>query len=173
MPTFYNRLQSNEKVGQAMSRETKRVFQGCGGLAKLLVLTLTLGCGRRDPASKFVPPPGDAQAVLIAALEDWKAGAPTGPVANSPRSAFIVDSARRDRPKLADYKILGETPGNAPRCYAVHLFWANPEREERTRFVIVGIDPLWIFRQEDFDLLMHWEHAMEKEKPKDVNPEAK
>ena len=33
--------------------------------------------------------------------------------------------------------------------------------------MIVGIDPLWIFRHEDYDLLLHWEHQMPTESKQD------
>jgi hypothetical protein len=33
--------------------------------------------------------------------------------------------------------------------------------------VVIGIDPLWVFRHEDYDLLLHWEHPME---PVSVEP---
>ena len=44
---------------------------------------------------------------------------------------------------------------------------SNPTAEKRERYVIVGIDPLWIFRQEDYDLLLHWEHQMPPARPED------
>ena len=29
------------------------------------------------------------------------------------------------------------------------------------RFVVFGIDPLWVFRQEDYEMFAHWEHLMD------------
>ncbi|HVW02959.1 MAG TPA: hypothetical protein VHB77_21545, partial [Planctomycetaceae bacterium] len=63
------------------------------------------------------------------------------------------------------YQILGEVPGDTPRCYAVRLKLTDPDAEERARFVVVGIDPLWVFRYEDFQLIAHWDHRMAEEEP--------
>ena len=38
--------------------------------------------------------------------------------------------------------------------------WSDPEEVERIRFVVVGIDPLWVFRQADYDMIAHWEHKL-------------
>ena len=125
-----------------------------------LFAALLTGCG--DPAARYVPSPTQAVTAVKASLDDWKKGLPAGPVSDTKPTVFVVDSQRRELTVLSDYQILGEVPGNAPRCLAVHLRWANPEKEERARYVVVGIDPLWVFRQEDYDLLAHWEHPMEE-----------
>jgi hypothetical protein len=58
----------------------------------------------------------------------------------------------------------------AGRCYVVGLKFDNPPAERRERFVVVGIDPLWVFRKEDYDKLAHWEHPMELPQP--VKPDS-
>jgi hypothetical protein len=75
-------------------------------------------------------------------------------------AVHVTDTFRKPGETLVDYRILGEVPSERKRCYAVELRYA-PERAERTRFLVVGIDPLWVFRQEDAELLAHWEHNME------------
>ncbi len=133
------------------------------GVVCLGMMASLAGCG--NSADRYIPSVDRAKEVLTTCLDDWKRGLPAGPVSNTNSTVFVVDSQRRDRPVLADYEILGEVPGNAPRCLAVRLRWADPAKEERTRYVVVGIDPLWIFRQEDYDLLSHWEHPMEESVP--------
>ena len=144
------------------SRRGERVLRG-GVVFLTLFAALLMGCG--DPAARYVPSLTQAEAAVKASLEDWKKGLPAGPVSDTKPTVFVVDSQRRELSVLSDYQILGEVPGNAPRCLAVRLRWANPEKEERTRYVVVGIDPLWVFRQEDYDLLSHWEHPMEEPPP--------
>ena len=142
---------------RAPSMQTSRVYWVA--LAALLV-----GCGRGDPYARYVPSEDSAESALKAGLEAWKDGAATGPVADTAKPAVIVvDSWREPQQKLQSYQILGEVPGNTPRCYAVRLNLRNPEAEQRVRFVIVGIDPLWVFRYEDFQLIGHWDHRMAEE----------
>jgi hypothetical protein len=82
----------------------------------------------------------------------------------------VTDEHRRPQEKLIAYEILGEVPGDTPRCFAVDLQY-DPPRREKARFVVVGIDPLWVFRLEDYQLLAHWEHKMPPLEPKPpVNP---
>jgi hypothetical protein len=75
-------------------------------------------------------------------------------------AVHVTDTYRKPDESLVDYRILGEVPSDRKRCYAVELRFA-PERAERTRFLVVGIEPLWVFRLEDAENLAHWEHNME------------
>lgn len=126
------------------------------------VVLLLAGCGRTDPAAKFVPSQADAAAAIAAALDAWKAGGPVGEVPGTEPLVHVVDSYRRGGESLAGYEILGEVPADAPRCYAVELRFVPP-RTEKARYVVVGIDPLWVFRMEDFQLISQWDHHMKDE----------
>jgi hypothetical protein len=66
---------------------------------------------------------------------------------------------------LDDFEILGEVPGPTGRCFAVRLKLREPVAEEKVRYAVFGIDPLWVFRQEDLEMLGHWEHPMPPEEP--------
>ena len=123
------------------------------------------GCSESD--AKFVPPQAAALAAVTAAMNAWKNGIVPGPVPDTAPLVHLTDSHREPGQVLTAFEILGEVPGNADRCYAVRLKMSNPEAEERVRYVVVGIDPLWVFRHEDYDMLMHWEHPMEKSEPAD------
>ena len=73
---------------------------------------------------------------------------------------FVSDCARKLGQKLDRFEILGEAPGDSPRCFAVRLVLANPREELTTRYIILGIDPIQVYRHEDFEMLLHWDHAM-------------
>jgi hypothetical protein len=42
----------------------------------------------------------------------------------------------------------------------------------KVRYIVLGIDPLFVFRQEDFDLLMHWDHHMPASQAKEIDAPA-
>ena len=131
-----------------------------------LACVVMAGCGQGDRSSKFIPSPSAAESAIRASMEAWKKGEPVGLVAGSERpSVHVIDSHRTSGQNLSRYEILGEVPGNAPRCFAVKAYLTSPDKEERLRYIVVGIDPLWVFRQEDYDLLSHWSHPM-GEQPK-------
>ena len=133
-----------------------------------VVVLVATGCEHQRSESEFIPANDECRVALTAALDAWKAGQPAGPVAGTVPLIHVTDSSRISGQTLKSWEILGEVPGNAQRCYAVRLVLENPIEERRERFVLVGIDPMWIFRHEDYDLLRHWEHQM----PKESGPDA-
>jgi hypothetical protein len=119
------------------------------------------GCARQaDTAKSFVPAPELSRAALEAVLSDWQAGLPPGQIDRLPVTVQVVDQHRKEGQELEEFEILGEAPGSAPCCFAVRLKLRRPEAEEKVRYVVVGINPLWVFRQEDYDGLSHWDHVM-------------
>ncbi len=131
--------------------------------AKCIVVTTfaslwLCGCGRKN--EDFIPTQEVAEAALEQVLDSWKAGKPAGEVAGTKPVIFATDTSRKPEQTLLAYRILGETPGTAGRMYAVVLDLDNPVEQIKTQYIVVGIDPLWVFRQEDYELLMHWDHYM-------------
>jgi hypothetical protein len=140
-----------------VARACKCVPWALGGL-------LMAGCLGQPGAGgneRYVPSEETARYAVEAALSAWKEGRPPGPVAEGPPAVYLIDSHRRPGQTLADYEILGPTPGEGPVLLAVRLTLANPAAEERARFVVFGIDPLWVYRQEDFEMMIHMDHPMD------------
>ena len=135
------------------------------GVVFLAVSLIHCGCGKNDRSRQFIPPVTVAESAVKAGMEAWKKGEPVGLVQGVSKPAVhVVDSHRKPGQEISDYELLGEVPGNAPRCFAVKVKLSGSETTERLRYIVVGIDPLWVFRQEDYDLLSHWEHPMEEKK---------
>jgi hypothetical protein len=146
--------------------------------ATLLFAATAAGCS--DPAAptassadieRFVPSPEQSETALRAVFEAWRQGTPPGLVPDTTPAVHVTDTFRKPDETLVDYRILGEVPSDKKRCYAVELRYA-PERAERTRFLVVGIDPLWVFRLEDAENLAHWEHNMETPESGEATAEA-
>jgi hypothetical protein len=121
---------------------------------------LLAGCADRS-ADRYVPSPETGRWALEACLQAWREGRPPGAVPGTSPGVFLVDSCRRPGQQLDGYTILGEAPGEGPRCFAVRLSLRNPTEEQRARFVLVGIDPLWVYRHEDYEMMIHWQCAEE------------
>lgn len=125
-----------------------------------LALVVAAGCGpSASDYSRYVPSEAVAREALDVALAAWKRGEPMGPlkVASSSVSIQVSDSQRKSGRRLADYEILGEIAGEGPRSFAVRLVLDQPRREQQVRYYLVGIDPLWVFQQRDYDGIVHWE----------------
>lgn len=125
-----------------------------------------LGCGRQPaPLERYVPSSELARSAVEAVLDDWKAGLAPGQIDRLSVGVIVVDNQRRSGQRLDDFEILGEVPGEAGRSLAVRLKLSRPEAEEKVRYVVIGIDPLWVYRHEDLEMLSHWEHPMPTDAP--------
>jgi hypothetical protein len=138
-------------------------------LLAVLLLQFGAGCSQQAAIERYIPSGDASRTAMISAFDAWKQGVPAGPVPDTSPLIHVTDNHRRPKEILVGYRILGEVPGDTPRCYAVELTF-DPPREERARFVVVGIDPLWVFRLEDYQLLAHWEHKMDKPSPAAPRP---
>lgn len=127
------------------------------------LLICLAGCAKpSDGAARFRPAAETARAAVTAALQDWQTGHAPGDVpADLGVAVRLVDNHRLKGQRLVKFTMLGEVPGDGPRSLGARLTFADPAEERVIRFYVVGVDPLWIFRQEDYDLLLHWDHQME------------
>lgn len=136
----------------------------------LLAIAAVAGCGNSDDSSLPLPVPAiePSRAALKVALDAWKSGRRiAGPPIGANPAVGVVDTLQAERP-LRDYKILGAL-GTLPEAqpFAVELDLDNPPEQVTTRYMVLGKDPLWVFRQEDYELIIHWEHKMS---PEELNP---
>lgn len=131
----------------------------------LVLLFQATGCRSRS-AEDFIPDSELSKAAVASALDTWRdGGAEAKPVDVSDGQVRVewVDNTRETGRALADYTILGETPATNARTFVVVLRFADSPEVVKCRYLVVGIDPLWVFRQEDYDMLAHWDHVMPTE----------
>ena len=133
----------------------------------VLILALVVGCGERNPtAEEFIPAEDVARSALDRCLRAWANGESASPVAGTSPPIQLIDGLRTKDRKLLKYEILGPTPADAARCFAVRLTLGNPSQEIRERYIVVGIDPIWVWRHDDYVMLTHWDHPMPADKAK-------
>jgi hypothetical protein len=131
-------------------------------LAVVFAVTLCAGCGgQRHSREDYVPAVSLARRAVEASMDAWKAGKPPGKIDSMTPVVVVTDTHRRSGQKLVEYEVLGEVSGEGPRLFAVRVRLENPSEESKIRFVVVGIDPLWVIRQEDYQMVTHWEHHPE------------
>jgi hypothetical protein len=130
-------------------------------LLGLVAACATAGC-RRQPEGyeRYVPSPASARNALIAALDAWRAGKPAGPIDEATPKVVVVDNHRPPGRALGSYEILGEVAETNAKCFAVRIHLAEPDETQVIRYMIFGLDPVWVFRREDYDMISHWEHPM-------------
>lgn len=129
-----------------------------------LLLVCQAGCSRHDGYTRYVPQSGLAERALKGVLDAWQAGKPAGELRLSdPLLAVqVCDAGRLPGQRLVSYEILGEVSAEGPRSFVARLQLAEPAEEREVTYYLVGIDPLWVFRQEDYDIVVHWEACAEE-----------
>lgn len=125
-----------------------------------LVLASALGCQQQQPGAttlRVIPEPEAGQVAVTTALAEWKCGREPGTIDTVRPAIVVVDSHRKPGQTLERYEILGQVEDDNSRTYTVRVSMANPQEEPLLRFHVFGREPLWVFRQEDYDMLSHWE----------------
>jgi len=140
------------------------------GLGSAIVVTVGFGCSRTQRNEEFIPREEVALAALQSYLRAWSAGSTTQAVPDTNPPVMVVDELRLKGRTLMAYKVLGPVPADAPLCFAVQLNLGNPAEEVRERYVVVGLDPLWVWRYDDYLMVTHWAHPMPDEKNKSPKP---
>jgi hypothetical protein len=117
-------------------------------------LALSAGCSRTGSKdSDFIPSSGSARKALESALKSWQSGKPPGAVegANAPK-VQAVDSRWQAGQKLVAFEIVKEEQaGDGPRWLTVRLDVGKGPQE--VRYAVFGIDPLLVYREEDYQKL--------------------
>jgi hypothetical protein len=130
------------------------------GLAAAAVV-FVVGCSDSADPNRFYPPPDRAQQALHAALAAWQRGTSPGPVPGTTNPVVqVIDSRRPPGRRLTSFSVLGLAPGDGPREFTVRLVFDDSPDSIRARYVVFGIDPVWVYRHEDYELMTHWDHPM-------------
>jgi len=132
----------------------------------LVLITGMVGC-QEEPKGyeRFVPPAEDARGAVVAMLTSWRdsVALPEG------SNIRITDIHRKLGQELHAFDVMGEVPVENVRAFAVRLHLKNPDETQVVRYFVLGTDPLWVLRQEDYDMIAHWQCAPKKtEEPADV-----
>lgn len=137
-------------------------------LLALVLAALAAGCGSPSPAGDgpTVPPVAVARAALDAALDDWRNDQPT--MRDGSPKLGLVDGDRIAGRRLLGHEVLGQVDLGVGRGFTVRLSLAAEEGGDEpvelfARYVVFGIDPIWVFRLEDYERIAHWEHQMAPE----------
>jgi hypothetical protein len=135
----------------------------CAAVAGLVVFAV--GCSDSADVKRYYPAEDKARAALEAALIAWQSGQPSGAVPGAANpSVQFVDSHHAPGRRLKSFEILGLAPGDGPRVFTVKLTLDGPTAEVKTRYVVFGLDPMWVMQHDDYDMLNHWDHPMKSGK---------
>ncbi len=121
------------------------------------MVPLTFWVGGCSRVQNQVPSAVEGKEALAAALNAWKNGQPAGKVDTTSPPVEVVDADWSQGKKLAGYEILEEMPRmDGRRSFKVRLDFLDPSATREVNYVVSGISPLWVFREEDFNGMSNW-----------------
>lgn len=118
------------------------------------LLAFAVGCSKGGNVSDFTPAADNARASLDNALKHWQSGGVPGAIPGTAPVVEVTDTKWQSGQKLKSYEILAEEPSSntAARLFKVRLTPPTGAPIETT-YAVLGIDPLLIYRDEDFKKL--------------------
>jgi hypothetical protein len=118
-------------------------------LLVIALLGICVGCGGA-PEKKYIPQASIARGALKAALEHWKSGAKHGPIEGFNVPVNVFDARWQNGKKLESFEILSEVPSDGPKIFLVKMKLDEDKAENEVTYLIVGKDPLLVFREQDY-----------------------
>jgi len=119
----------------------------------LLIAASTLSGCKKNTVESYVPEQSMARKALETALDAWKANRKSDEAMSIPEgpNLQVLDIDWREGKKLQNFEIVNELPGseNEPKKFTVKLTYEGEEPKE-TIYHVVGINPLMVFRDEDY-----------------------
>jgi len=127
----------------------------------------TAGCAARNDAATLAFMPGwdEARQALVSALSAWRDAPSPLPASFDTRSVQFIDKRRRPNQRLRSFQILGQSDVENARQFTVRLNLEGDESPQLVKYNILGRDPVWVFRLEDYEMIAHWEHDMDEPTP--------
>lgn len=134
-------------------------------LARIVAALAVLGCSscRQDTHAGPRGGPPDSQAARRAveiALAEWRDAPPLDLTTPTIRPVMFVDQRRQPGQRLRDFAVLGESEMDGCRRFRVRLSLADPDESFLVDYYVFGRGPIWVYRAEDFDMIMHMDKSM-------------
>jgi hypothetical protein len=106
------------------------------------------GCAR-NTEQRYVPAVSDAREAVETVLDSWKSGEKHNTIKSSKVKIDLFDARRHAGKKLESYTIVDEIAGQTPRQFKVQLKIAG-QKEQMSTYMVIGSDPLSVFRDVDY-----------------------
>lgn len=134
-----------------------------GLIAAVLAATCCAACATRYDRGQNVPEPGVALKAVEDSLRAWRNSPQIERTTATVRSIMFVEQQQPPGQRLRAFDILGETPGYEDQGFRrilVRLTLDEPEASVVAAYYVFGQGPIWVYRAEDFEMIMHMDKSM-------------
>lgn len=128
-----------------------------------LAVVLCSACGGDPPPDPgpYLPDSKDAYQAVEKGLRAWQGSPQNERTPPAGRPVMFVDQQRPPGQRLRKFEILGESPRDKGcRRFPVRLVLEGPDESLVVSYYVFGRDPIWVYRAEDFDMMMHMDRSM-------------
>ena len=125
-------------------------------LLSLIVPSMFAGCGS---GSAPLPSTVASRQALQASLDAWKAGKPASTLSAEKPSIEAVDFEWKAGKVLTEYVLGEESPGQGTQTFSVTLTLQGEPAAKSVQYMVLGLDPIRIYRDEDFNRAMNMDNA--------------
>jgi hypothetical protein len=128
----------------------------------LLVVAGT-GCGSGAVAA----PSGEAaRTALELALKTWRDGGKPGELSGSKPAVVVHDTPWSQGGRLKSFEILREEEGSeVEKRFTVRLSLSKPEVDQEVGYHVLGVGPLMVFRDQDYQRNINMEDGPKLNRP--------
>lgn len=127
-----------------------------------LVLLGGGGCGSGSAA---LPSDDVARTALESALKVWQGGGKPGRLAGTEPPVQVLDTPWAQGAKLESFEILQAESSGAEKRFAVRLALAKPAGVQEVQYYVLGLSPVMVFRDEDYNRNINMEDGPKLSKP--------
>ena len=92
-----------------------------------------------------------ARAALESALKAWQGGGKPGPLAGTQPPVVVHDTPWALGAKLESFEILQAESSGAEKRFEVRLALRKPAGVQEVHYYVLGLGPVMVFRDEDYD----------------------
>jgi hypothetical protein len=125
-----------------------RLGRRSAALGVVVLLLGAAGCGQQG-CERYIPSDDAARRALETVLANLERGQPPDAGTTAP-VIKLVDSRWKPGQQLNKHQIIKEESVEGHTVFSVLLVYKGGQREQLVRYVVVGVDPLWVYREEDF-----------------------
>ncbi len=132
------------------------------------LVACTPGCDRLGHEAKtpaFVPSWPEARHALESSLSTWRDTPSPLPDSFDIPGVQFVDQQRDPHQRLSSFQILAQTEIENARQFTVRLSLEGEGSSQLVKYNVLGRDPVWVFRLENYEMTAHWEHRMDPPDP--------
>jgi hypothetical protein len=138
-----------------------------------LAVLICASCGPASPPDpeRYLPDPRDARRAIEDSLEAWRKSPELERTTPKIQPVMFVDQSRKPDQRLREFQILGESAGiDGCRRFQVKLALEQPSESVLASYYVFGQGPIWVYRAEDFEMMMHMDPMIKEGPPPDAAP---